>query len=134
VIESVSRYEAAVSLGLDPGALYQAVVAGGPLGGGMNDVETIVLSAQGTASDGSMFTIQFIFHLNETGTDVILRERASLRETSKRSPTPARLSRFRQKATSLIRTPQSKRQPISSAITSSLRLRSRAASACSPLL
>jgi hypothetical protein len=41
-------------------------------GGGMNDVETIALMAQGTASDGSSFTIRFIFHLNETGTGVTL--------------------------------------------------------------
>ncbi len=41
-------------------------------GGGMNDVETVVLTARGTASDGSSFTVQFIMHLNETGTGVTL--------------------------------------------------------------
>jgi hypothetical protein len=40
------------------------------LGGGVNDVETAVLTAQGTASDGSRFSVQFITHLNETGTGV----------------------------------------------------------------
>jgi hypothetical protein len=40
--------------------------------GGTNDVETIAFSAHGTASDGTAFTIQFVFHLNETGTGVTL--------------------------------------------------------------
>jgi hypothetical protein len=47
-------------------------VATDTLGGGVNDVETSVLTAQGTASDGSKFSVQFITHLNETGTGVTL--------------------------------------------------------------
>jgi hypothetical protein len=45
-------------------------VATDTFGGGVNDVETTVLTAQGTASDGSRYSVQFITHLNETGTGV----------------------------------------------------------------
>ena len=42
------------------------------IGGGVNDVETSVLTAHGRTADGAQFSLVFVSHLNETGSGVTL--------------------------------------------------------------